>query len=127
MQDGATPHTANAILKLLTHKFGDRVISPKTDNPWAAHSPDLNSCDFFLWGHSKDNIYVANPRTPKDLQTAITRFIRAIPVDMCKKCIGNFAVRLNKCLNHRGAHIEHIFQMLNLVQTAMKSKMDNRD
>ena len=48
MQDGATPHTANATLELLAQKFGDRVISRRTDNPWAAHSPDLNPCDFFL-------------------------------------------------------------------------------
>lgn len=48
MQDGATPHThtANATLELLTHKFADRVISQKTDNPCAAQSPDFNPCDF---------------------------------------------------------------------------------
>ena len=51
MQDGATPHTVNATLELLTRKLGDIVISRKTDNPWAAHSPELNSCDFFLWGY----------------------------------------------------------------------------
>ena len=48
MQDSATPNTANATLELLTQKFGDRVISRKMDNQWAAHSPDLNLCDFFL-------------------------------------------------------------------------------
>ena len=63
MQDGATPHTANATLELLAQKFGDRVISRRTDNPWAAHSPDLNPYDFFLWGYAKDNIYAGNPTT----------------------------------------------------------------
>ena len=108
MQDGATPHTANATLELLRQKFGDRVISRRTDIPWAAHSPDLNPLDFFLWGYDKDNVYADNPQTLQDLKTAITRFIRAIPADMCKRVIGNFAVRLNECLNSRGAHIEHI-------------------
>ena len=106
MQDGATPHTANATLELLRQKFGDRVISRRTDIPWAAHSPDLNPLDFFLWGYAKDNVYADNPQTLQDLKTAITRFIRAIPADMCKRVIGNFAVRLNECLNRRGAHIE---------------------
>ena len=121
MQYGATPHTSNSTLELLTQKFDDRVVSRKTENPWVAHSSDLNTCDVFLWGYSKDVAYAANPRTPQDLITAITRFIRAIPADMCKRVIGNFAVRLNECLNRRGAHIELILQMSNLVQSAMKS------
>ena len=84
------------------------MISPKIDNPWAGHSPDLNPCDFFLWNDSKDNVYAANPQTPQDLKTAITRFIKAIPEDMCKRVIENFTVMLNECLNRRVAHIEHI-------------------
>ena len=121
MQYGATPHTSNATLELLTQKFGDRVISRKMENPWVAHSSDLNACDVFLWVYSKDNAYAANPRTPQDLIIAITRFIRAIPADMCKRVIGNFAVRLNECLNRRGAHIDLILSMSNLVQSVMKS------
>ena len=41
----------------------------------------------------------ANPRTPQHLKAAITRSIRAIPADMCKRVIGNFVIRLNKYLN----------------------------
>ena len=108
IQDSATPQNANATLELLAQKFGDRVISQKANNLWAAHSPDLNPCDTFLWGYSKDDVYAANPRTPQDLKTAITRFIRAIPAGMCKRVIGNFAIRLNKCLNCHDAHIGHI-------------------
>ena len=54
VQDGSTPYTENTTLELLTQKFRDRVISQKTDNPWAAHSPDLKTCDFFLWGYLKE-------------------------------------------------------------------------
>ena len=79
-------HTANATLELLTQKFVDRVISRKTDNPWSAHSPDLNPRDFFLWGYSKDNVYAANPWTPQELKTAITRCIRAIPEQSQQTC-----------------------------------------
>lgn len=60
---------ANATL--LPQKFCDRVISPKTDNPWAAHFPDPKPCDIFFWGYSKDDVYATNPKTPKDLQKAI--------------------------------------------------------
>ena len=68
-------------------------------------SPDLNSLNFFLWGYAKDNVYADNPRTLQNLKTAITRFIKAIPLDMCRRVIGNFAVRLNACLNRNGALI----------------------
>ncbi|GBO24252.1 Glucose dehydrogenase [FAD, quinone] [Araneus ventricosus] len=30
--------------------------------------PDLNPCDFFLWGHMKDTVYRKNPTTIADLQ-----------------------------------------------------------
>lgn len=108
MQDGATPHTANATLELLTEKFGECLISRRTDNPWAPHSPDLNPLDFFLWGYAKDNVYRNNPRTLQDLKEAIVAFVRGIPQAMCGQVIRNFAVRLNECLNRHGGHIEHI-------------------
>ena len=53
------PHTANAILDLLQQRFGDGVISRKTDYQWAAHSPDLNPFDFFLWGYANDDVKLA--------------------------------------------------------------------
>ena len=102
MQDGASLHAGNTTLESLEQKFGDRVISPRTGNQWAAHFPDLN---FFPLGYIKNIIYHNNPTTLQDLKKAITRFIRALSPDMCKRVIGNFAVRLNECVNRRGAHI----------------------
>ena len=51
MQDGTIPHNGNGTLERLTQKFVDRLISKKTDNPWAGYSPDLNYQDFFLLGY----------------------------------------------------------------------------
>ena len=53
------PHIANAILDLLQQRFGDGVISRKTDYQWAAYSPDLNPLDFFLWGYANDDVKLA--------------------------------------------------------------------
>ena len=44
--------------------------------------------------------YAAPSPKVQDLKTVITRFFREIPAY-------NFVVRLNECLNRRGAHIEH--------------------
>lgn len=43
-QDGATPHTANAVQSWLTSKFSGKFIDKKM---WPPRSPDLNPCDFF--------------------------------------------------------------------------------
>ena len=110
-QDGATPHTAIETRQLLTQKFGDRVISFRTEHIWAPHSPDLNPLEFFLWGHAKDNVYRNNPQTDQNLKHEVAQFVRNIPRDMCHRVIENFAVRLNACMNRNGGHIEHIIHM----------------
>ena len=45
--DGAAPHIATAVKKLLTSKFGSRIISRHLDFVWPARSPDLSPMDFF--------------------------------------------------------------------------------
>ena len=49
-QDGATPHVANVTLELLGDVFAERIISRKTQYSEAAHSPEKNPREFFLWG-----------------------------------------------------------------------------
>ncbi|GBN13688.1 hypothetical protein AVEN_199733-1 [Araneus ventricosus] len=52
MQDGASPHIANPVKRLLSMHFGnDRIISRHFLTNWAPSSPDLNPCDFCLWGY----------------------------------------------------------------------------
>ena len=128
MQNGATPQAANTTLEPLEQKFGDRVISQRIGNPCKAHSPNLNPFDFFPWGYIEDNVHGSNPTTLQDLKTSITRFIRAIFADMYKKVIGNFAVRLNECVNRCSAHINYILWMSKkLLQTEEKLEMNTRD
>ena len=91
-------HTTNATLELLKQKFGNDVISRRTSYPWAAHFFDLSPLDFFLWGYAKDYVYADKLRTLKELKSAITRFIKAIPRDMGKSVIRNVLVRLNHVL-----------------------------
>ena len=66
-QDGATPHTANAVQTWLTGKFGDKFL-PK--HKWPPRSPDLNPCDYFLWGYLKGRVYSPLPKTLDDLKTS---------------------------------------------------------
>ncbi|GFW20764.1 uncharacterized protein TNCV_1049851 [Trichonephila clavipes] len=49
-QDGATCHTARAIIDLLKDTFGDRLISRFGPVNWPPRSCDLTPLDYFLWG-----------------------------------------------------------------------------
>ena len=49
-QDGATSHTARMSMNALNALFPNRVVSRNGDIPWLPRSPDLTSCDYFLWG-----------------------------------------------------------------------------
>lgn len=108
-QDGAPPHCSNISLEFLRRHFpGDRLISRRTDFPWPPYSPDLNPCDYFLWGYLKERIYQNNPQTLPALKDNIKREIRSIPADMIGRVIDNFNARVGAVIRQRGAWIEHI-------------------
>ncbi|GBL93848.1 hypothetical protein AVEN_153614-1 [Araneus ventricosus] len=57
-KDGASPHIAGPVQALLRAHSGDvRVISRSFLTAWPPRSPDLNPCDFWLWGFLKDRVY----------------------------------------------------------------------
>ncbi|KAJ4452286.1 hypothetical protein ANN_03805 [Periplaneta americana] len=74
-QDSATAHTAANSMHELRSVIGDRIISRGF---WPPRSPDLSSCDFYLWGTLKDKVYASNPHTLQELKDNITREIQAI-------------------------------------------------
>ena len=107
-QDGATPHAAIATINMLQDTFQDRLISRRTAVNWAAHSPDLNPLDFFLWGYLKNTIYAERHVTLVELKEAITDGIRQITQDICKAVIAHFVKRVEICSRMEGRHFEHL-------------------
>jgi inhibitor of nuclear factor kappa-B kinase subunit alpha len=57
-QDGAPCHVTAANMRYLDRQFEDRVLSrkPIRGRDWPARSPDLNPCDFCLWGFLKSKV-----------------------------------------------------------------------
>ena len=107
-QDGAAPHTAVAVLEWLANKFGQNIISLKTDIEWPPHSLDLSPLDFFLWGYLKDRVYKPSPKTTEELKLAIKREFRNISRETCTSVIRNFQHRLDVVIKQKGRHLEHI-------------------
>ncbi|XP_025016781.1 uncharacterized protein LOC112538930 [Tetranychus urticae] len=115
MQDGATPHRTKEVFETLHNKFGTHVIGlgyPKFCNggmEWPPYSPDLNPCDFFLWGFLKDGVYKDSPKTITDLEKAIKNRLSEVTETMLENVYDSFARRLEACANTNGDHFEHIY------------------
>ena len=62
-QNGATCHTAEALLDVLRPVFEDRIISRKADVVWPSRSCYLIPLDYYLWGAIKDKCYADKPET----------------------------------------------------------------
>lgn len=108
MQDGATPHTANAVKELLRKTFGEsRVISRGFTNNWPSRSPDLNPCDYFLWGYLKNRVFRNNPQTIHALKQAISHEITNLSAELLGRSIENLYDRLIYVIGQEGKHIEH--------------------
>jgi hypothetical protein len=116
MQDGATPHTANTVLDFLHENFGPCVISHRYPDRhacrqlWPPNSPDLNPCDFFLWGFFKEKLFPQKPTTLMQLRALVVKLCSDISEDMCHRVIMNMAVRLTEVVRQNGGHIEHVLR-----------------
>ncbi|GFU95687.1 transposable element Tcb2 transposase [Trichonephila clavipes] len=111
-QDGATCHTARAIIYLLKDTFGDRLISRFGPVNWPPRSCDLTPLDYFLWGYVKSLVYADKPQTLDHLEDNIRRVIAGIRPQMLGKVIENWTSRLNYIRASRGSHMpEIIFKM----------------
>ncbi|GFW06585.1 uncharacterized protein TNCV_2189181 [Trichonephila clavipes] len=63
MQDGAPPHFTRCVKDVFKHHFKEeRVISRQFHHLWPPRSPDLNPCNFWLWGHLKLLVSCDQPR-----------------------------------------------------------------
>ena len=55
----------------------------------APRSPDLSTCDFFLWGYLKSHVYTHKHRTLNDLKEAIRQEIRPIDRQLLALVMGD--------------------------------------
>jgi len=73
---------------------------------WPSRSPDLNPCDFFLWGHVKHHVFLRQPRSLAELKTAIEIEISSIAPETLYKVVDSMFARLLSVLATDGKHIE---------------------
>jgi transposase len=89
MQDEASSHTAKKTMELLEKIFGEKIISIKSTDIWPPYSPDLNPCDYFLWGFLKDRVFSENIGNISLLKEKIKQVCAEITGEMCEKVLNN--------------------------------------
>jgi transposase len=105
-QDGASPHYSLDVRSWLDQKFPNRWIGRRGPIEWPARSPDLSPPDFFLWGYLKDIVYKSTPSTENVLRDRIKQACKEIDPGMCKRACENVVVRLKRCLESNGQHVD---------------------
>lgn len=107
MQDGAPPHIGRQVQRLLREHFSDsRIISRAFPTAWPPRSPDLNPCDFWLWGFLKSVVYQGHVPDIATLKDRITLHVRQITSDMLRVAVENVVQRMQFLEHHNGGHIE---------------------
>ena len=109
MQDGAPPHCSKESLDWLETHFKDRLISRNAGFLWPPYSPDLNPCDFFLWGYLKSKVFTnPTPKTTEELKENIRKEARKLKLDTVKSAVDNCLTRYQHVLSNKGRWFEQI-------------------
>jgi hypothetical protein len=90
-QDSVTACTACMSMQAFSDVFKDRIISSCI---WPGHSPNLNPCDFFLWGCLKDKAYNS-------------------PAEQFQRVNQNLFRQCEECLSVEGQHFQHLLWSVN--------------
>jgi len=84
---------------------------------WPPRSPHLNVCEFFLWGHVKDRVYVPPlPATVDELQERITAAVKSVTPDMLQRVWPELDYHIDVCRVTRGGHIECVWYHMKLYE-----------
>lgn len=107
MQDGAPPHIGRRVKDVLRQHFTDaRVISRAFPTIWPPRSPDLNPCDFWLWGYLKSVVYQGHVPDIPTLKDQITLHVKQINADMLRATVENLVYRIQLLEYQAGGHLE---------------------
>ena len=106
MQDGAPAHTSRMAMDWLKDRFSEKLISIKLDFVWPPRSPDLNPCDFYLWGFMKEEVWKKNHSSTHELKEQVIEIIGSISGDVLRRVSAEFLRRVKKCIEAGGGLIE---------------------
>lgn len=108
MHDGAPAHWDGHVRAHLNNAFPRRWIGRGGAMHWPARSPDLNICDYFLWGHIKQLVYQGNVQDRELTRRLIINAFQSIPSNMLINATNELRRRINLCLRENGGQFEFL-------------------
>ena len=106
--DDAPPYYALCSRQVMNEIFDEKWIGRGRFVAWSPRSPDLTSPDYFLWGFIKGRVMAVAPTTPDDMKERIRRACTEITPQMLTEVKRSFHQRINRCLQVKGQHFEHL-------------------
>lgn len=110
LQDGAPAHSSIRVRRWLNNNFEGRWIGRYGPVLWPPRSPDLNACDFFLWGYMKQQVYSSAIASIDQLRERVEQAaqnVRQNPAMFARTRL-NMERRLRACIFNEGRHFEHL-------------------
>ena len=87
--DGVSPHVYGAVKEILEQSFRNILIGRVGPLDWPPYSPDLNPCDFYLWGHTESIFYQVSITCIEHLENRIGETIQSINENMVMRIWDN--------------------------------------
>lgn len=110
MHDGAPAHFSALAREYLNQNYNNRWIGRGGPQAWPPRSPDLNSLDYFLWGHLKTLVYSTPIHTEEQLRNRIIvscETIRNSP-GIFQRVRESMRKRAEACIFAGGSHFDHL-------------------
>lgn len=104
--DGHPAHSARIVTNYLNNTFGDRWIGRHGPIHWPARSPDLTTCDFWLWGYLKSKVYQRRVQNVEDLRERIIDAVENIAADMVQRSVHSALYKVQMCRQVNGEHFQ---------------------
>lgn len=108
MHDGAPPHFSVRVREFLNHTYHNRWIGRGGTQSWPPRSPDLNSLDYFLWGHLKSLVYAVPIQTEDELRNRIIVSCQTIrnTAGIFENVRQSMRRRVDACIRVGGGHFQ---------------------
>lgn len=102
VQDSAPAHGAKKVQDFLKENLP--LMVPK--DIWPSSSPDLNVCDYWLFGVIEGKSNVTSHSSVNSLKAAIRRAFRNLDPEDVKRSCSRFRSRISQIIDAKGSHIE---------------------
>ncbi|KAJ4433971.1 hypothetical protein ANN_16290 [Periplaneta americana] len=110
LHDGSHAHFSRAARRYLDRRFPDRWIGRCGPIAWPPRSPDLNTLDFYLWGHLKSLVYSSSVPDLESLRNRIVPCSEDIrsTLGVWDRVRRSMRHRCEVCIQAGGGHFEHL-------------------